>query len=733
MKNVAARGDDYVLENIQKAVAELVYPKYRLQKMYNYYNGFRDPEQYRYLEENYGIGNPTSVEFTPLIRKHIDVLIGEYLSMPILPKVSCKDKETISKITREKELKISEEVFELLRQKLNSNIVSFITNRKTNVDSSVEGAINKLVEDINNNFVSNYEVAAQNVVEYILQSRSTDFKNKLKYLLLDLLVTGSTYYKVKPSVSETNIDIEVLNPLNTFVDRNPDSMYVKDSYRAVIRKWLSKQQILNKYGAKLSKEAIKEIRDMDEGGGKTSAMYIRSMENQCTGRPLTGGLEAGVEVVPGYPIDSYNVYSYRLIPVYEVEWVDVDLEDGEYIMNRYEGVKIGESIYVLTGKSDNVIRTKDNPTHCTLSLNGIYFVNRGNEPYSLVEACMTLQDKYDITIFFRDNLLANSGTKGDWVDVSMLPTFLGTSLAERLEKFNAYKKAGQAIIDTSQEGRAFNNNTSFAGFDDSIQVNTIQAFELVLDRLENTCSSITGVFRERLNGIQQRDAVSNVQVGIQNSYMVTRQYFDQLDTLTTDILIDSLNIGKIVWKKGLTGTLVLGDILQRTFISLPEHFTITDYDIHIQPTSELNGEMKMIQQTIFEFIKSGGLDPDIIIDALTSKSLTDLKAKVNKAFLKRKSENENISQLQQQFEQAQQQLQQLQAQNQQLQAKIESLNEAKIQLEQAKLQTDSDIRWYEARTNRDFKQTTAENDSKKVSIEEAQLYDGNPYNDKIRE
>ena len=48
-----------------------------------------------------------------------------------------------------------------------------------------------------------------------------DLLNKLKNLLLDLLVTGCTYYKVKPSPEGNNLDIEVLNPLNTFVDRNP--------------------------------------------------------------------------------------------------------------------------------------------------------------------------------------------------------------------------------------------------------------------------------------------------------------------------------------------------------------------------------------------------------------------------------------------------------------------------------------------------------------------------------
>lgn len=46
------RSDEYLMEHIDKAVSELVFPKYKLQKAYNYYNGYRDAEQYRYLEEN---------------------------------------------------------------------------------------------------------------------------------------------------------------------------------------------------------------------------------------------------------------------------------------------------------------------------------------------------------------------------------------------------------------------------------------------------------------------------------------------------------------------------------------------------------------------------------------------------------------------------------------------------------------------------------------------------------
>ena len=90
------RNDDYIIDKVDKAIADLVVDKYKIQKAYNYYNGKRDPEQFKYLEENFGIGNPTSMEFTPLLKKHVDALVGEYLDIPLMPKVSCKDKNTIS-------------------------------------------------------------------------------------------------------------------------------------------------------------------------------------------------------------------------------------------------------------------------------------------------------------------------------------------------------------------------------------------------------------------------------------------------------------------------------------------------------------------------------------------------------------------------------------------------------------------------------------------------------------
>lgn len=730
------KSDEELIQKTDLAIAELVYDKDDLQKAYNYYNCKRDAEQFRYLEENFGLGNPTSLEFTPLIRKHIDALIGEYLGTPILPKISCKDEKTISNITREKELYITNEVFSMLQKQLKSRLLNFMqTGDQSNLqDPYIQANIDRLVEDLNNNFISQYEVAAQDVVQYLMQNRKTDFTTKMTQLLRDLLVTGYNFYQVKPSAKKTNVEIEVLNPLNTFIDKNPNSPYVKDSYRVVVRRWLTKSQILNMYGPEMSREDVENLKENWKEELDYSAKYIKLMHTNCESLGIVGDTEAVTE--PGHPGKKNGSYNpnYEQIPVYEVEWIETD---KDFVEQLYQTVRIGQDIYILRGKKEDVVRSQDEPSRCSLTVNGVYFDNRNDEPFSLVLACANQQDRYDMLIFYRDNLIANSGTSGDWIDESLIPTNLGVNWPERLKKWLAYKKQGLALIDTSQEGRLATGqqplNTTFTGFDDTVKAQAIQAIQLAIDSVEQTVSSITGVFRERLNGIEAHDAVTNVKIGQNNSFVISKHWYHQMDVITEEILLDCLNQAKIVYKNGLTGTLILGDKFQRIFTALPEYFTMSDYDIHIVSASDTNKDLEQIKTLIPELIKSGAVSVDTIFDIMTCKSLSDAKYSAKLAVKKQKEETQNLQQLQQQLEQLQEQLKQAQQELQKSQQQVQSLNEAKLKLEQEKNQNDAKIKWFEAQTDREYKQASAQNDAERTKVELKQLHDGNPYNDTIRQ
>lgn len=715
-----------VIELINKHIGELVIEKTTTQKCYNYYNGVRDAEQFKYLEDNYGIGQPTSVEFTPLIKKHLDALIGEYLGTPIIPKVTCKDEKTVTNIFREKQIYIYSELQKIFQQKLKNNLVQIIQG-KDPTDIMVQSQMDDLVSDLEDSFISKYEEAAQNVIEYIMQSRNTDLINKLRKLFLDLLISGDTFYKVKPSANGTNIQIESPSPLNTFPERNPNSPYVKDCNRIVIRKWLTESEVLNTYGKDLSREDIDKIKDRWANSYSSSTTYVRSTNGQ-----LTPGIQSGVNIIPGYPSEPY--LNHRLIDVYEVEWLDTD---EDFVMHRHSATKIGADVYIIDEVDKDVIRTQDDPSKCTLSVNGVFYLNENSEPYSLVKACMSLQDKYDLLCYYRDNLIATSGTTGEWIDLSLIPSKLGVNFSERVQKWLAYKKSGLGLIDTSQEGRLASGqapiNTIFNGFDDTIKVQSIQAIQMAIDSIEQTVSSITGVFKERLNGISQKDAVTNVQTSVNNSFVITKQYYHQMDIITEEILIDCLNTGKKVYKKGLTGIVILGDKQQRIFTALPENFTTTDYGITVKTSSDITQEIEQMKQVLPQLIQAQLLPADILFETITCKSLTSIKARIRKALAKQKAENNQLQQAMQQVQQLQQQLQDSQKQLQQYEQQIQQLSKQADDFKQQELKQKMDLEWFKAQTDRQFKDRQAEQDAKRTEIERQQLYDGNPYNDKVRQ
>ena len=122
----------------------------------------------------------------------------------------------------------------------------------------------------------------------------------------------------------------------------------------------------------------------------------------------------------------------NLITVYEVEWIEVDYKTG--VQTRHEGVKIGSDIYITFGESDYIVRSNNEPNKCRLTINGLFLLDKNGQPNSIVVSTMPLQDKYDLLCFYRDNLIANSGTVGDWIDLAMLPEQLGVSMPERLQK-----------------------------------------------------------------------------------------------------------------------------------------------------------------------------------------------------------------------------------------------------------------------------------------------------------
>lgn len=724
--------DDYLVDMTDYIIGDLVHEKESLFKAYNYYNGVRDKYQYANLETNYGIGNPTSIKFTPLIRKHIDAIVGEFLTTDIKPHISCKDEKTLTNINRDKQLELTKELHDWVSKFLQNSIYESLQGKKQEnekiIDPIVDQEIKNIKESLDLNFISNYEIAGQNIVQYILQSRKIDFKNKLHQILLDLLISGEAYYKVLPTSNGTNFKIEVEDPLNTWVDKDPKSKYLKNGYKSVVRKWMTQEEIIIKYGNLLTKKDIDDLGELKDYDYINNHMILVTGSGARCGDYSNPGLLNNTGV---HPEDTYNYNrKFELIPVYEVEWIDwVRTPDGKIKGNRYETIRIASDIYILLGEDKDAVRDMDATNEITLKLNGMFYTDGHGNPYSLMLKTADLQDEYDLLMYFKSNILALSGTKGAIVDVATLPEILGDNFEERLLKFIAYRKTGLSIIDSSQEGQS--PNQIYGGFDDTVNPGSLQAIQIAIEIVENTASSITGVFRERLGGIQQRDAVANVEVGMQQSYIITKQYYQVMDTLVSEMLTDALNTARSVYKDGLTGQIILGDRKQ-IFTLMPKYYSQTNYDVHLINTADIIKELDLIKQLSIQLSSQNNVDPEILIIVSTSKSLTELKTQLLKSIKEKKIENNQLVKLTQELQQARQVIEQMQKQLEASTKKINSLNERKLAIEQQDNQQKNNINWFKVKSDVDNKKRELDLIENRNKLEALQLVDNNPNNDKIK-
>lgn len=732
--NAKKGSDDYLMDWTDYIIGSLVREKLELYKAYNYYNGVRDHYQYENLEKNYGVGNPTSVGFTPLTRKHIDAIVGEYLTTKPKPRISCKDKRTLTNIFRDKQLQVIKSQKEYISKFLENAVYKAIMGQGDKqqdqklVDDQIEKELKEIQDSVQRNFISEYEIAAQDICEYVLQNRQIDFTNKLEQLLLDLLISGQAYYKVVPTHEGTNFRIELCDPLNTWVDKDPKNKYMKNAYKAVVRKWMTPEEIEIKYGDFLTQKDLKQIKEWKNFyNEETNFALVTGQTSRCG---VQGdGILAGVGVYP-FENEKREFRRYDLIPVYDVEWIDSKKEGDKLIGYTYQVTRIGNDIYILEGNNIPMPRDIDAPNEPRLSINGLWYTNGHGSPYSLMLATADLQDKYDLNLYLKDNAIALAGTRGAIIDVAAIPEFIGDTPEERIIKFQAYRKVGTSLIDSAQEGLQ-NLNTIYNGYDDTIQPGTIQAYQLSIQMIEDTVSSITGVFRERLGGIEQRDAVQNVEIGMQQSYIITKRYYQAMDTLVKEMLSDCIDMAKIVYKEGLTGQLILGD--KREIINiLPEYYTFTSYDINLADTTEIMKEQELIKQLALQLVGSNQFDPEILMIVSTSKSLTEMKELSMKCIKEKKLENDQIQQLTQQLQQAQEQQKQMQKQLEESTRKIAQLNEKKLNLEQQNTQMDQEIEYAKIRSNEDLKNRELDLIEQRNKLEAAQLMDDNPNNDAIK-
>lgn len=666
----------YMRQATDHFITALVDEKPRIKTARNLYDGVRDGQEFKYLEETFGIETPMSIKMTPLIKTRIDVLLGLLLDEVFTFKMSVNDNATLTKIEKSKLAEKARRVLEGYDTQLKKNADRADNGDDPKADVVTDEYINSVTSMVDEEFISNFEIAAQSLVKFFKQDRTIDLKQKVKQYFLDLLLTGEAYYRVRINKEGADPVFEVCKPENIFFSKNTNHQFMSSGhkpyvYAVVYRKYMNRSEILSRWGNKMNHEA------KDKVFGEISK----------SGRQITDPRHLGHIYNKDGNNSSYNQHnndSLDSIPVYEVEFLvnnEIKLEedvkesfrtteaiksskyfvdsygknpgsgsagDKGYRLDRYQSVRIGDDIYLEMGKSRWTPRSMGDPASTVLSFNGGAYNDRNGVPYSTALALKGLQDSYDIVTFFRDNLIANSGVDGSRVNLAAIPKVLGEDYMERVLKFVSLRKQGIELYDPTEDGaHLFSGYGDFKG---SLNGNVVNDLNLVLESIEKQADTTSGINRHMYAAAEARDAVTNVRVGQQQVSLITKDLFEVLGTVRSYMISDLINAGKITYKKGKRGSYVVGH-KQVIFDVQPENFCYTDFNIHVIRDGEDAAKVQKVRDLVPELIGMGALSPDVIIKLTLCDSPTEMVRIINNSMAKTKEENDQVGQLSQQVEQ----------------------------------------------------------------------------------
>jgi len=679
-------GKPYLHGMIDYWIGKLVYEKRHIPICRRYYSGKREEAEYEFLTDNYGIGNPTDLTFTPIIKPRIDALVGLFLAETFDYTISTIDDKTLDLEEEAKKNYAINELTALFKQSVNE-----LLEYHKKIGEGYKGVpppkgmteehTKKITSYIEKDFVSIYAEAANHLIRFFEQDNTLNLKRKVAELLYDLLITGEMNWRIFTEIKGKDPVFEVIKPENIFFNKNKNDLFM-DSVNAVVhREFHTRHTILQRWGHLLSAEDKKKLFGIKPSAYGTSRRIADPTRMEDPYFDQDGNNFA----------NQFTGNEFDTVEVFHVEWLASNeigtTKDGKkkYMEDRYEGYRIGFDIFFGEKKSDDIVRTQNNPYKASLTYSGMSYNQRQGDPYSMVWSLKDVQDMYDITQFHRNNLIATAGVSGTRINIAGIPKILGNDFMERLMKWIALRKQGAELIDPTEEGaQLFNHYGEFQG---GIDGNAINGINAILQTLEQQVILTTGVTDQILGQIQEREAVENVKTGIRQVSLITLNIFELLNDARKRILGSLINTAKISYHKGKVGSYKVGSASVAFKID-KSHFAWTDYNIQVTSSSKDALKLQKLEGLVMELVGAGMIKPEIAIQLTLSNTLIEAKQIVANSLSGDDGQQGQMQQMDDQIKQYEEQLKEASGQASALQQKVDKIAAEKLQLDAKRLEFD---------------------------------------------
>lgn len=251
-------------------------------------------------------------------------------------------------------------------------------------------------------------------------------------------------------------------------------------------------------------------------------------------------------------VKSYDPMTGEEVFTLHTEHYIINKEKGEeedvfWINEAWQGVKIGDRIFVNMGPCPIQFNSMSNPSKCHFGIIGSIYNINDDQPFSMVDIMKPYNYLYDVVYDNLIKLLARNHGKLVRLDFAKIPDKWG------IDKWlTVLKTAGIVVEDSFQEGKrgaslgkmagAMNNATT--GVVDAELGQSIQSMIALLEFIKNEMAEVAGISKQREGQISNRETVGGVERATLQSSHITEWLFIVHDDLKKRVIEAFIEVAK---------------------------------------------------------------------------------------------------------------------------------------------------------------------------------------------
>lgn len=585
----------------------------RMTRLYESYNGVKNPSSTAWLEKTYGKQNKSKFISYRLGRSKVNLLVGEWLKRPLTATV-----ETINSDAMSEKM----EQFDVMKGAMIAKTELSDLKDKVGVDV-MEGA--PIPQDESDPIWQkmSFKDKQEDIMQIILdnQVQELDLKKKLSDCFLDLLITSMCFCKVEIDENGETV-FHRIDPRDAIFEEVQGDTYLENSPIKGCRQVLSVHEILMRYDLDVAQRdklnAARANPDQYIGTGGTSRGYMRMMNGQLVCdvvhiewlsvepeyykiSPKTKNQMSVDPTTQNYKV-SLDVISYEQNKAIH----DKNVLDGKYTIETkfkqvvYEATRIGGCIDVNMRLKPFQKRSVDDPAYILdTSYHGFICGTTDGVRISIQQMIENFDNLYDIVMYQINKDLARAKGKVMTIDRAGLP--MGRKMKDIL-----YQITNDALFDydSSASGNMSERNLDAANMIKEFDFGLSASFMYLVDmknNIVNDLNQITGINENREGQVQASATVTNTNSAIQASRTITEPLFFGMNGFVKIVMQSIVDSSAISWAfyKTEKGEQILGSGKFK-FLQVTKELGYRTYGVRIEDGSRY-AEIRQRMNGLLEF------------------------------------------------------------------------------------------------------------------------------------